>query len=180
MKGEKELETARDRVVESIAKNMSLYGVAPSIGMIYGTLYLSDQPMTLDHLKDELQMSKTSMSTGVRTLMDLTFIEKVWKKGERKDLFQFKDDWYQNFLDFFAGQLRKGSQLNLEAMAKSKEDLEAVLKEDLTIAEKERAEFYLERINYAMEYYEWLEKVVDLFESKEIFDVIAEREKTKI
>lgn len=40
MNGEKELEIARERVIDAISKNMNLYGVTESIGRLY-VLYIS-------------------------------------------------------------------------------------------------------------------------------------------
>lgn len=56
-------------------------------------------------------MSKTSMSTGVRTLLDLKMIDKVWGKGTRKDLFEVVPDWHQNFSDYFSIKWRKAVEV---------------------------------------------------------------------
>ncbi len=167
---------ARERVIESVARNMHLYGVSPSIGRIYGTLYFENRPMTLDELKEELEMSKTSMSTGVRTLLELNMVEKVWRKGERKDLYQVKNDWYQNFIDRFTTQWRKGTQMNLDASVKSMRDLETAIAETDDEETAQRAKGNLERITYAIEYYNWLNQVIDLFESRKIFDLTQHKE----
>ncbi|MDI5789788.1 hypothetical protein PO124_19530 [Bacillus licheniformis] len=45
---------------------MDLYGITRSAGILYGTMYLSDE-MTLDEMREELQMSKPSMSTSVKS-----------------------------------------------------------------------------------------------------------------
>ena len=44
---------------------MDLYGITRSAGILYGTMYLNEE-MTLDEMREELQMSKPSMSTGVK------------------------------------------------------------------------------------------------------------------
>jgi DNA-binding transcriptional regulator GbsR (MarR family) len=167
---------ARERVIESVARNMHLYGVSPSIGRIYGTLYFENRPMTLDELKEELEMSKTSMSTGVRTLLELNMVEKVWRKGERKDLYQVKNDWYQNFIDRFTTQWRKGTQMNLDASVKSMRDLETAIADTDDEETAQRAKDHLESITYAIEYYNWLNQVIDLFESRKIFDLTEHKE----
>ncbi len=48
-----------------------------------------------------MEMSKTSMSTGIRTLVDLNMVNKVWEKGSRKDQYEVERDWHQTFADFF-------------------------------------------------------------------------------
>lgn len=75
---------ARERVIDSIGKNMDLYGITLSIGHLYGYMYFNQGPVTLDELSKTMGMSKTSMSTGVRTLLDLKMIDKVWGEGLAK------------------------------------------------------------------------------------------------
>lgn len=176
IKAKETVEEARERVVESVAQNMDLYGVAPAAGRLYATLYFVDHPMTLDDLSEAVQMSKTSMSTGVRALMDLNMVEKVWQKGVRKDLYQVKDDWYQNFIDLFCIQWRKGLSLNMEALHRSTVELEEALEDNPSEDVKQAIEQDLQKIHYAKNYYEWLNKVVDLFESNDIFNLIPRKE----
>ena len=93
----------RKRVIEAIGRNMDLYGVTLSTGHLYGLLFFADKPMTLDDMGREMEMSKTSMSTGVRTLLDLKMVNKVWSKGSRKDLYEVEyrlaSDVYGLFCD---------------------------------------------------------------------------------
>lgn len=83
-KQERILEKAQERVIETLARNMDLYGITMSTGLLYGTLLFQDKSMTLDEMGEALGMSKTSMSTGVRTLMDLNMVEKIWKKERER------------------------------------------------------------------------------------------------
>lgn len=69
------IEQARDLVIDSIAETMDLYGITRSVGILYGTMYMRDE-MTLDEMREELQMSKPSMSTGVKKLQDLNVVKK--------------------------------------------------------------------------------------------------------
>ncbi len=114
---------ARERVVDAVSHNMNLYGVSDSIGRLYGMLYFQDHPMTLDEMKEELGMSKTSMSTSVRTLMELKMVDKVWRKGVRKDLYKAEDDWYTNLFDFFDIKWRAAVSDNIQAIQKSLKEL---------------------------------------------------------
>ncbi len=173
---DKRVENARERVIESISKNMDIYSVTPSVGRLYGAMFFEKEPMTLDEMKDKLQMSKTSMSTGVRTLIDLNMVDKVWRKGERKDLYEVKSDWYQTFTDFFCIHWRKGIEMNRDACKESIAELMEVLDGDITNEDKNKAIEDLDKMSYALGYYEWLNKVVDLFESRKIFDVIDKEE----
>ncbi len=168
---------ARDRFIDSMAKNMSLYGITHSVGRLYGLLYFSEKPMTLDEMKDELGMSKTSMSTAVRQLQELNMVEKVWKKGERKDLYQAADDWYESFSALFSTSWRTGISLNISTINRSLKELRALVENPETSDEvKTSAVLDIEKYQYALDYYDWLNRFVDSLESKEIFDHIPKKE----
>ncbi|MDQ0216621.1 DNA-binding transcriptional regulator GbsR (MarR family) [Oikeobacillus pervagus] len=164
---------ARERVIEAIAYNIHLYGVTPSIGRLYGLLFFQNEPMTLDEMKTELQMSKTSMSTSVRTLVDMKMVRKVWKKGERKDLYEAEEDWFQTFINLFTDQWREGTAINVQAIEKSKAELVELLnQESLDESLRELIQMDIEKLSYTLKYYDWLNRLVDRFESHEIFNFV--------
>lgn len=88
------LEEAESLVIDAIAETMDLYGVTHSIGRLYGVLYFSEEPMTLNQMSNSLGMSKPSMSTGIHSLVDIEMVQKVWRKGERKDLYKAEKDFF--------------------------------------------------------------------------------------
>lgn len=173
MNGKEQLDHVRERVIETIAKNMNLYGVTDSVGRLYGMLYFQNHPMTLDEMKEELGMSKTSMSTSVRALLELKMVEKVWKKGCRKDLYEAEEDWYQTFIDFFTIKWRSGISMNVGVMTKSIKELQHIAdSEDTDEDIRSAALVDIEKMKEALQYYEWLNQLVDSFETGEIFDYI--------
>ncbi|WP_019119472.1 GbsR/MarR family transcriptional regulator [Brevibacillus massiliensis] len=170
---------ARQRVVETLANNMELYGISLSNGYLYGTLLFNGKPMTLDEMVEALGMSKTSMSTGVRTLMDLKMVNKVWAKGMRKDHYEVEQDWYQSFIDFFALKWRKAVDLNTQALNKTRQELAHLLEtsqDNLSDSLKRSIENDLAIIRDALDYYDWLSRLIDSFESEEIFQFVPKRE----
>lgn len=176
MDGSEKLERARARFIDSMAQNMNLYGITPSVGRLYGLLYYSEEPMTLDCMKDELGMSKTSMSTSVRQLQELNMVEKVWKKGTRKDLYQSVDDWYETFSDLFSIKWRAGITLNMTTIDKCLHEINELLtNEETSIEIKEAAQIDQQKLQYALDYYNWLNRFVDSIESKEIFEYIPKK-----
>lgn len=176
MKDIEKLERSRTRVIDAIAQNMNLYGVTPSIGRLYGLLFFSDEPMTLDKMKEELGMSKTSMSTSVRSLLDLNMVDKVWVKGVRKDLYSIEEDWYQSFFDFFSLKWRTGISENITAIEKSMKELKELINNEETSEEvKELANTDILKLQESLDYYDWLNRLVDSFETKEIFNFIPKK-----
>jgi DNA-binding transcriptional regulator GbsR (MarR family) len=155
---------------------MNLYGVIPSIGRLYGMMYFHNEPLTLDEMKEELGMSKTSISTSVRTLLDLKMVDKVWKKGSRKDLYAIEGDWYQNFVDLFSIKWRNAISININVIKKSLRELSALqANQELDLKLRMIAANDIEKLQSALEYYDWLNRFVDKLESGEIFDFIPKR-----
>ncbi|MBM7603916.1 DNA-binding transcriptional regulator GbsR (MarR family) [Metabacillus crassostreae] len=173
MKNNEILDRTRTMVIDSIAQNMNLYGIAPSAGRLYGLLFYSDKPLTLDEMKEELGMSKTSMSNSVRSLLDLNMVEKVWVKGERKDLYTIKEDWYQCFFDFFTIKWRSAITTNSSTMEKSIAQLKELIADPMTPEEtRESALQDIQKLEDRIDYYDWQNRLIDSFETKDILNFI--------
>ncbi|WP_298785020.1 GbsR/MarR family transcriptional regulator [uncultured Marinococcus sp.] len=166
------LDESRHQFIATIAQNMGLYGVSDTNGRLYGTVLFSKRPMTLDDMSEALGMSKMSMSTGIRALMDADMVERVWEKGVRKDLYQSHDDWYQSFTSVFVNRWREAADNNQKAARRAKEEFEAFLEEAEDPYLIDILKHDLEKIDYALHYYEWLDEVISIFESGEIFSMI--------
>lgn len=165
-------EETKQEFIQVIAKNMNLYGITPSIGRLFGVLYFSDDPMTLDEMRDALAMSKTSMSTGVRTLLDMKMVEPVFKPGVRKDLYRSEDDWYKSFTSLFGIRWRKGTETNIEQMEAAKKKLLEIYENTEDDNLKERIQEDMKRLDYAKQYYDWLMRLIKVIESGEIFEYV--------
>ena len=172
MDGKETLDKARERIIETIAQNIHLYGLTPSAGRQYGTMFFHDEPMTLDDMTEELGMT-TSMSTSVRALSDLKLVERASVRGVRKDLYQVKDDWYQSFINLFSIKWRRSISHHTVAVKKSLREMEQ-LKSRPDISEELKAivETDIEKLIYIRDYYEWLDRLVDAFEDHEIFNLV--------
>src|SRR5699024_11470102 len=72
----------------------------PSVGKLYATMYFQGK-MTLDEMRDELGMSKPSMSTSVRKLQKIGMVKKVFQRGSRKDTYTAEKDFFRSFTSFY-------------------------------------------------------------------------------
>jgi DNA-binding transcriptional regulator GbsR (MarR family) len=122
---------------------------------------------------EKMGMSKTSMSTGMRTLMDLKMINKVWEKGSRKDLYEVEPDWHQNFTDYFAIKWRKSMEMNLSSLNKSLAEIHK-LREEYPDNEKLIActDIDIVKMIDAIQYYKWLDRLIDALETGKIYEWI--------
>lgn len=169
MNHREELEKSQDVIISAIAQSMVIYGVTPSVGRIYGVLYFSDEPLTLDEIKDQVAMSKASVSNGIRELMDTEMVTKVWKKGERKDLFIAEKDFLKNFINFYVKMLRLERGLITKALDQTEPVIEEISQNPDNQQAKELASRNLELIQDARTYLNWIMRLANSMESGEIF-----------
>lgn len=87
-------------MIDAIAQTMDLYGANYSFGQLYGIMFFEDRPMTLEEMKNVMNMSKSNMSYGVRSLMASKMVTKLEEKRDRKDLYAVETDFFQTFKNF--------------------------------------------------------------------------------
>lgn len=166
------IEEAEGEIINAIAETMDVYGVTPSIGRLYATMYFRDQ-MTLDEMRDELGLSKPSMSTGVRKLQDIDMVKKVYQRGSRKHVYQAEKDFFNTFIGFFCQMWEREINTNTVAIQRSKDLLQKVIDDEAvsSIIKKDAIE-KLHQIEGSMQYYEWLNNLVKSIRNEEIYNFI--------
>ena len=75
-------------VVAFFVQICRLLGQAPSLGEIYGLLFISAQPLALDDLIERLGISKASASQGLKFLRNVGAIKMVYVPGDRRILYE--------------------------------------------------------------------------------------------
>ncbi|UOQ92764.1 MarR family transcriptional regulator [Halobacillus shinanisalinarum] len=98
------LEHLNTKVIQEFSKTLEMFGLSQGDARLFVTLYIHPTPMTLDEMSEALGKSKTSMSTGVRNLADQGLVERVWKKGFRKDLYQADENLYRKFMNSYTNK----------------------------------------------------------------------------
>lgn len=164
---------ARDRIIEQTSENKTLLGMHPTVRRLMVVMYYYELPMKLDDMTKLLGMSKASMSNAVRELTDIGLVEKVWKKGERKDIYKAEEDNYECFIKYFCYHWRKVIIPNTSFMKKSIDELnELIEQDDIDEETKGLIEKDLEKLHAGLEYINWLSRVIEMFESHDIFEYI--------
>ncbi|WP_040956828.1 GbsR/MarR family transcriptional regulator [Virgibacillus sp. SK37] len=170
---EEKIDQVERMMINTISETMDLYGVTPSVGRLYATMYFKHEPITLDEMKDALGMSKPSMSTSVRKLQEINIVQKVWQKGSRKDSFIAEKNFFNYFTQFYGMKWEREVSMYLASLKKAQALLKEVIEDSETDeASREKAELDYQQLADAMVYYRWLEKLTKLTKSGEIFDYI--------
>ena len=115
--------------VETAGRLCQRLGLPRSTGQIYGLLYLSPKPLSLDDISVLLSLSKASASTGTRQLLAWQALKQVWVPGDRRDHFEAIGDLREllrtGYEKFFRPKLERSMTkmdqllVNLEADRKS-------------------------------------------------------------
>ena len=71
-------------VISLFVQVSRVLGQPRSLGEIYGLLFISARPLALDHLIDQLGMSKGSASVGLKFLRNAGAIKMVYVPGDRR------------------------------------------------------------------------------------------------
>lgn len=167
-----QIQQARDVIIGGIAQTMEIYGLTASVGRIYGVLYFADTPKSLNEIKDEVAMSKATVSNGLRELLDTEMITKVWKKGDRKDHYIAVKDFFKNFINFFVKQLRQERSIILKAYHQSLPVLEEIANNGHSEAAKAKATRDIASINRTKVYFDWTLHLTKALETEEIFNYL--------
>ncbi len=115
-------------------------------------------------------MSKTRMSQVVREMVDLNIAEKVFEKGVRKDLYNVEQDYYQTFVSLFTSNWQKTIQKNKMFEKKMSAELQTFREnEPLNEEMEQKINVLLKETKEWLDYYQWLARLVEFFDSGEIF-----------
>jgi DNA-binding transcriptional regulator GbsR (MarR family) len=148
----KPIENAVQEMIEAGGRSAQSFGFNRLLGQIYFLLFLSKDPLSLNDMMEKLGVSKASVSISSRQLLSWGLIQRVWKKGDRKDYYTAETDFghllNNGLLDTFKKKLMT-AQTHIE---KSLEMMEQCTGDDP--AEKEfikkrllEAEKYRNRMN---------------------------------
>ncbi|QLK86853.1 choline update/conversion transcriptional regulator CudC [Staphylococcus sp. 17KM0847] len=165
-----QLETAKDIVINSIAETMDLYGINRSVGNLYGTM-LFEESMTLDEMRNELQMSKPSMSAGVKKLQEFDVVKQRFTRGSRKQHFEAEKDFFTFFSNFFTQKWHREIKINMAALQEAEDIIDHIL--DATDVEesiKTEAQEIKAHMAHSRLYYQWLSSISNAIKSGAIFN----------
>ena len=72
-------------MIDIFVRGAGLIGLPRSIGEIYGLLYCSPEPINFDQIADRLQISRGSVSMGLKVLRQIGAVKVHYQPGVRKD-----------------------------------------------------------------------------------------------
>jgi len=88
-------EEIRESTMEAMGRITSFWGFSKIMGQMYGLLYLSSKPLTLDEMSESISVSKGNVSINIRALERWNMVKPVWVKGDRKDYYEAETDFWK-------------------------------------------------------------------------------------
>lgn len=82
------LTSLQREVVDFFVDGVKVLGLPRSLGEIYGLLFISTEPLSLDDLVRDLGISKGSASQGLRTLRTLGAVREASGNGDRRTYYE--------------------------------------------------------------------------------------------
>lgn len=110
------------QVVDFFCDGVRLLGLPKSVGEIYGMLFITPEPLSLDDLVEKLGISKGSASQGLRTLRDLGAVRVVeGGEGVRRMFYEPDVELKQLVGGFIKEQVRPHVRSGEEKLARLEE-----------------------------------------------------------
>jgi DNA-binding transcriptional regulator GbsR (MarR family) len=139
------LSAVNDSTIAGIGRLARFFGFAEVMGRLFGVLLMSPDPLSLDDLADQLEISKGSVSMNMRALERWGMAKEVWMRGDRKKYYAAEHDLWQVIRNVLGSRERREVELALHVLGDSIEKLQSA-GDELSPDERQLAEFYLERI----------------------------------
>jgi DNA-binding transcriptional regulator GbsR (MarR family) len=146
----------REGLMEAMGRITSFWGFSRIMGQLYGLLYLSSKPLTLDDMSESLSISKGNVSINIRALERWNMVKTVWVKGDRKDYYEAETDFWKIVKGVLREREKKEFDLALDSVSK-------LLQKSLEVqkaAKSAEAAFAVERLKRLEDFIQTMDKLV--------------------
>jgi DNA-binding MarR family transcriptional regulator len=93
---------ARLRIADGFGHEWARYGLALTVGRVFGLLLASDEPLSLDDLAAQLNVSKSGASLAARELERSGIVRRLGTAGSRRVLYEATNEMESSFDGTFA------------------------------------------------------------------------------
>jgi len=100
------------------------------MGEIYGLLYLSSEPLTMDQIVQRLGLSTGSVSQGLKQLRSFRAVRTTYVPGQRRDHYIVEQDLRHAVAGFMQEEIKPHLDSGRDRINRMKAALEAITGED--------------------------------------------------
>ena len=87
-----EFKEAKNKFVQTWGALGSQWGINKTMAQIHALLMVSENPISMEEIMNELQISRGNASMNIRDLMNWGIVYKEYKTGERREFFTAEKD----------------------------------------------------------------------------------------
>ena len=145
---------ARDIMIDAFGRVYAMFGMPEVVGRIYGLLFFSDQPLGLEDIASELEVSKATVSIHIRFLEGMKNVRKVWVKGSRRDYYEAERNTGKIMTEHLQSSFINEREITLDAAERSRDILED-LRQSSDPAIMHQVSLFRQYLDNLEEDYEW-------------------------
>lgn len=134
---------------EGMSQISRFWGFPKGMGAIFGVLYLSPAPLSLDEIVEQTGLTKGAISTEVRTLARMGLVHRSSKLGDRKDYYEAETDFYTAIRSIL--QERQNSEFD-RAIRSVQETLEKIESGSI-VGDEAEVQFIRQRVQALQEFF---------------------------
>ena len=153
------LPAARQHFIQGLSRISQFWGFPKAMGAIFGALYLSPNPLSLDELVEQVAVTKGAVSTNVRSLERLGTVHKQIVIGERKDYYFAETDFWK----IVKTVLREREKSEFDRALHSVDESLEMIAGQVDAENPELALFYQQRFQDIQAFFHTLDNLVATF-----------------
>ena len=138
---------------EGLSQISRFWGFPKGMGAIFGVLYLSSTPLSLDEIVEATGLTKGAISTEIRALARMGLVHRSSRLGDRKDYYEAEADFYAAIRSIL--KERQNSEFD-RAVRSVKDTLEAL---ENNWVENEEWNFVYERVRALQDFFDALDSL---------------------
>ncbi|MCZ7545910.1 MAG: hypothetical protein M5R40_21370 [Anaerolineae bacterium] len=158
---EASLEAVHESMLEGLGRLADYFGYSKVIGQLYGALLLSPAPLSLDDLKDRLQISKPSVSMNMRTLETLGAVRPVYIRGDRRKYYEADSDLWQVAQRILGSREVREVELALRVLDNNTARLREAIPH-MSEEKRKLADYYLGRIDALQDFFRFADLLLQM------------------
>ncbi|MGE5373552.1 MAG: GbsR/MarR family transcriptional regulator [Bacteroidota bacterium] len=147
------LNSIKNDFTEGLSQISRFWGFPRGMGAIFGALYLSPTPLSLDEIVEQTGLTKGAISTEIRSLARMGLVHRSTKLGDRKDYYEAEADFYAAVRSI----LKERQNSEFDRAVRSVKDTLAALEENWV--EEDEWNFVYERVQALQEFFDAIDSL---------------------
>jgi len=168
-----QLDRAQETLIMGLSRVSHFWGLPKGMGAIFGALYLSREPLSLDVLVEQTGLTKGAVSTNVRALERLGMVHLRMEIGDRKDYYTAETDFWKIARGILKEREKGEFDQALRSVGESLALVEQAQAGGLDAEEAQRAVFFAQRMKAMQSFFHTLDNLVAAFLALDEFRLAA-------